>query len=274
MNIFKKTQKDILSLLKKEECFFVKNPKSLAKVLFGYSDIHYLSRYHPKRNYRDEGNLKYPLMEAIGDGGYRQLVYAAFVATGNEQQVEELTRFSMNMTMDNILKSFESGPLKMNKREIQQYVLINFGTGLGWNKDGYIAPMYEGIDLSIFSGWQNERLPESIAQVLDYTEGEDYLKALERKIEQEKEFNQKKESFKNLVKEADAFLGIKKEVKRIEFSEIVDKYSPISIIPKNAHESYIIHAKEVLEDILNSEGQTTANKKMAKKILNKLEVRK
>lgn len=292
-NPFVKAMEKILKLVVKHQSFLEKNPKVLAKMMQEYDDLHYASRHHPNEKLHDWNNLKYDVIDLEDQVGsqYASLVYDSWAATlfqYEDWEPKTALEKKKNKTMDEIVKmcldlKYRYNSMYPSRKSVLDYYLCCIGTGLGWNKEGFIGPKEgpSGTDMNIFEDYDKEEIPEKILKSFTWLKDPDIELGRKTMWQDRKDHFKKKEQerehFKNIEKALMSELPeFKKldEVKNTPYYPLSEDYSLICNIPKNVDPSFVKAAKEICNAILNNQEESMSNKKIAKKILKKLEGKK
>lgn len=298
MSNFTKAMASILEIVLKEKEYLEKNPKALAKVMYEYDDIHYSSRFHKNENKHDWDNPKYAVieLEEKTDAKYAALVYDAWCASleDNSEEASHELESKPNKTMDEIVTMSMSPEYKYSsiypdRRSVLNHYLCVIGTGIKWNKDGFLSDAGpDGNDMVQFKGYQSEVLPESIVNQFYWLEDKDIVKyrevrkqkTLERIAKEKAEDEKMKLLMETLKKKVEGNEKLANLFPSLTvpadhpFYPISEKYSNITTIPDNAHESYVEASKEICEKILANPKEDERNKSMARDLLVKLLNRK
>ena len=311
MSKFTDNMTQVLQLTIKHKSYLEKNPKHLALLMKEYDELHYSSRYHDDENIHDWNNLKYAVidLEDVVDPEYASMVYDAWASTriddddGTPESWHPLER-KTNKTMDEIVEmcldpKYRYNSIFPNKKAVLSHYLCTLGSGLCWNKNGFIGEKSpSGESSEMFDFYWEETLPFFLQEELTWLNDEEINKCKQRKkkaISDEKkkredEREKHKQEMEKAINEITDLLkgddlakfkeGMKnKAQERIEaeltapYYPIHEEYALICHIPENAHPSYVTAAIEVCNDILQGEKESEENKKVATKLLKKLQKR-
>lgn len=307
-NPFTSAMKKVLKIVIKEKDYLEKNPKVLAKLMAEYDDIHYASRFHKNEKMHDWDNPKYAVidLEEVTTKSYAHLIYDAWTANCDKEEAEEghELEYKPNKTMDEYVEMCTSPKyiyhsIFPNRKQVLNHFLCTIGTGIKWNKDGFLADTGpSGEDMTKYKGFSKIDFPEHIKVQCTWLENEEinlYRKVRSDKDQERKrkekeqmdkmleQMNKVKEILKSKVlddsPELDKIKKVSEELDRMEnvfkvpddhpFYPICD-YSPITHFPENAHISYLKAGKEICESILSNPKESASNKKQATNILKDL----
>lgn len=194
---------------------------------------------------------------------------------------------------------------RMSRRSLEYRMLCAFGTGTGWDADGYMDHLSpSGYPFNFYGDWRNAEINEEVRKDLDRVFKtpdlkkaiaaaekyiEEYLKTYvpnQSLIDMEKKFNAlmlkhepdyldpDKVAAREKSMRRSTNRAMKEQERKDGFYNQICEYSPIMHIPKNAHKSYLDATKRICDDILGSEYEKPKTKKQAKKILKDLKKRK
>ncbi len=276
----------ILSEVVERRDFFEQHPKALAYWMGWYDNIHYASRFDKDEKLHDWDNLKYDVIdleETVGEE-YANLVYDAWgvnIREGEDSKRGKLHKLEgkINKTMDEWVKlsldpAYRYNCIFPNRTAVLNYLLCVIGTGLDWNKEGFICNMGpSGTDLSVFHGYNSvgkRNLPKALVNLVETWKQHKIISSGFRRFNDAKRKEQRKKKERDDA--MDVLLATLPKTKskpksspQIEFYPMCE-YSKLVSMPENAHESYKNACKEICEAIVNT-SKDKRNVKIAKKFI-------
>lgn len=153
----------IISVVQDNIRYLLENPKQLAWCLLCYDLMHLAVRKstsiytnNPKYIFTDNPEKDWP---GLNENELDLLYEAWGVTVSNDIPRDRCGKLAPkpNMTLDEWV-TLKSDPDYIynscrNKNQIADCILCNAGSGMDWNKDGYIVEGHDGFDESIFYGY-------------------------------------------------------------------------------------------------------------------------
>jgi len=282
INPYTEAMAQILKEVVNRKGFFKKKPKALAYLMQWYSHLHYASRFDPNKELHDWENLKYAILDLdkVVDSIYADFVYFAWGATidyeskrsyGKPHKLES----KKNKTVQDWVKlcldpKYRFHSLYPNRIKVIEKLLCHYGTGFTWNQEGFLSdPDGEGI----FYGYETvgfKQLPKALKDLTVQWKRnttialgfKNWKIAIKQEQEEKKKADQALEYLQKKYK-----IPVEKLVKAEETVYPMSKYSPLTLMPTNAHPSYIKAGKEICELILSNPNESKENIRFAKKFM-------
>lgn len=266
--------------------FFWYRPKVLACWMDLYNELTYTSRHLGNWNY-EVGNPKYPILDLDVDEEYKDFIYDAWGATIDEESRKQdggklmPLDLKRDKTMDDYFELYLNPKYRYNslfpdRMRVIDHLLLTIGNGKAWNSRGFIGDKgtcgnegelflgypkfkkylpYELKDLA--KKWSADPMVKEARELRKRADRKWRLEEKAKKISMEKLSKEWKDlvkklppeerkKHKQLTKERDS-----KKYAPQDCYPISEKFSLITTMPDNAHQSYIAAGREVCWFILS-----------------------